>query len=72
MMSKYRMIERFVGAWLVLIGATLCFSGNLNHGLGLALIGLIAYLTNEELCANAVYNLFKRKAEEWRSSDEKH
>lgn len=71
-MSKYRMIECIFGQLTVLIGAVLCFSGNLNHGLGLALIGLMAYLTNEELCANAVYNLFKRKAEEWRSSDEKH
>lgn len=71
-MIKIRRIERFVGVWLVLIGAGLCFSGNLNHGLGLALIGLVAYLTNEELCANAVYGLFKRKSEEWRSSDEKH
>lgn len=71
-MMNNRRIERFVGAWLVLIGAVLCFSGNLNHGLGLALIGLMAYLTNEELCANAVYDLLKRKAEEWRSSDEKH
>lgn len=71
-MSKYRMIECIFGQLIVLIGAVLCFSGNLNHGLGLALIGLMAYLTNEELCANAVYNLFKRKAEEWRSSDEKH
>ena len=44
-----RRIERFVGAWLVLIGAVLCFSGNLNHGLGLALLGLIAYLANGEL-----------------------
>ena len=71
-MSKYRMIECIVGQLLVLIGAVLCFSGNLNHGLGLALIGLIAYLTNEELCANAVYDLLKRKAEERRSDDEKH
>lgn len=64
-----RRIERFVGAWLVLIGAVLCFSGNLNHGLGLALIGLMAYLTNEELCANAVYNLFKHKIDERRNRE---
>lgn len=48
-MMNNRRIERFVGAWLVLIGAVLCFSGNLNHGLGLALLGLIAYLANGEL-----------------------
>lgn len=57
---------------LVFVGAGFCFYGNLNCGVGLALIGLMAYLTDEELCSNAVYNLFKRKAEEWRSSDEKH
>lgn len=50
-----------------LFGAVLCFSGNLNHGLGLALIGLMAYLTNEELCANAVYDLLKRKIDERRN-----
>ena len=66
-MMNNRRIERFVGAVLVLIGATLCFSGNLNHGLGLALIGLMAYLTNEELCANAVYDLLKRKIDERRN-----
>lgn len=66
-MSKCRMIECIVGQLLVFVGAVLCFSGNLNHGLGLALIGLMAYLTNEELCANAVYDLFKRKIDEQRN-----
>lgn len=71
-MSKYRMIECIVGQTIVFIGAGFCFCGNLNCGIGLALIGLMMYLTDEWLCSNAVYNLFKRKAEEWRSSDEKH
>lgn len=66
-MMNIRRIERFVGAVLVLIGAALCFGGNLNHGVGLALIGLTAYLTNEELCANAVYDLLKRKIDERRN-----
>lgn len=66
-MSKYRMIERIVGQLLVLIGVALCFGGNLNHGMGLALIGLTAYLTNEELCADAVYDLLKRKIDERRN-----
>lgn len=71
-MMNIRRNERFIGAWLVLIGAALCFSGDLNHGLGLALIGLIAYLANEELCANAVYDLLKRKIDERRNGNEKH
>lgn len=71
-MSKYRMIECIVGQLLVFVGAGFCFCGNLNCGVGLALIGMMLYLTDEWLCANAVYGLFKRKAEEWRSSDEKH
>ena len=66
-MMNNRRIERFVGAWLVLIGAALCFSGNLNCGIGLALIGLMMYLTDEELCANAVYDLLKRKINERRN-----
>lgn len=69
-MSKCRMIECIVGQLLVCVGAVLCFRGNLNHGLGLALIGLMAYLTNEELCANAVYDLLKRKIEERRNGNE--
>lgn len=69
-MSKYRMIECIFGQLTVFVGAVLCFSGNLNHGLGLALIGLMAYLTNEELCANAVYDLLKRKIEERRNGNE--
>lgn len=71
-MSKYRMIECIVGQTIVFIGAGFCFCGNLNCGIGLALIGLMLYLTDELLCSKAVYDLFKRKAEEWRSSDEKH
>ena len=63
------MIECIVGQLIVLIGAVLCFSDNLNHGLGLALIGLMAYLTNEELCANAVYDLLKRKIDEKRNGE---
>ena len=66
-MSKYRMIECIVGQTIVFIGAGFCFCGNLNHGVGLALIGLVAYLTNEELCANAVYDLLKRKIDERRN-----
>lgn len=72
MMSKYRMIECIVGQIIVFVGAGFCFCGNLNYGVGLALVGLMLYLTDELLCSNAVYNLFKHKAEEWRSSDEKH
>ena len=63
-MSKYRMIECIVGQIIVFIGVGFCFGGNLNCGVGLALIGLMFYLTDELLCANAVYDLLKRKAEE--------
>lgn len=34
---------------LVVSGSVMIFNGNLNIGLGLALIGLIAYLANGEL-----------------------
>ena len=64
------MIECVVGQIIVFIGAGFCFCGNLNYGIGLALIGLMMYLTDEWLCSNAVYNLFKCKAEERRNGDE--
>ncbi len=69
-MSKYRMIECIVGQLLVFVGAGFCFCGNLNCGVGLALIGLMMYLTDEELCSNAVYGLFKRKTEERRNGND--
>ena len=66
----FRKIESFVGIILMLVGSILVFCGCLNHGLGVALFGLALYLPDEEICADTVYKLFKRKAAE-RSSDEK-
>lgn len=54
-MKNYRFFA-LIAIMLVVVGSVRIFNGDLNHGLAVALLGLIAYLANGELWRRRLTN----------------
>ena len=67
---KARKYERLFAVLFVHIGIATILWGTLKIGVALCFYGLLMYLTNEELCAKAVFQKLKDEAVERRNGNE--
>lgn len=64
---------KFYGAaaiMFVVVGSVSIFNGDLNHGLAVALLGLIAYLANGELWRRRFTNYINVKVKKTEAQDD--